>query len=608
MAIRRVNKAIFQKEGGDVIFGEGVDGSATFDGTTTVLSLVPSSSVYKLVKDIYCTNLTVNSGVTLFTNGFRIFVNGTFTNNGTVGMPAAVAHSVSDGSGTISGRQNALNPAKAWGTSTDSISVTDLYDLDDSISGWFITGSGTITKIGGGSLGVAGTAGNVTAATGPFAGNAGTFPGALTGQAGGAGNAGTAGNPATAGTGGAGGLGGGLVIIFAKTIAGSGTIVSYGFAGSSGNPATPGNAGVAGNAAPSITGYHTSGNYPHNAGGTIVNPTSGTPHPSGHNAGAHPHPSGAHPHPDGGPHANPHNAVLHTAAGHHNASNTHAHTSHGHNAVTHRSAPYVLYILGHNGGSAHNAGNGSHPHGVNGHRISGHNGNSNASHGSHASGISVNQIGFSNHNGTPQKDPTKLNAGHGHHAGNHNAGNHPYHHPSGAFPNNPSSNHNGHVYTNAGHGHHHVAAAAHPATNAPHTNIPSVGLNSGHHGGQHHHAGHHPHPAGSHPHPAGSTGPAPHSGTPHPSGHNAGSHPHTAATINVTTGAVTSNRTAAPAHNATNANYSGGTGGAAGSAGTGNAGNPGASGSTGGIIVVTRNPGNVSPQIGHSNYSKVIDI
>ncbi len=66
MAIRRVNKAIVQKEGGDVIFGEGVDGSATFDGTTTVLSLVPSSSVYKLVKDIYCTNLVVNSGVTLF--------------------------------------------------------------------------------------------------------------------------------------------------------------------------------------------------------------------------------------------------------------------------------------------------------------------------------------------------------------------------------------------------------------------------------------------------------------------------------------------------------------------------------------------------------------
>jgi hypothetical protein len=24
--------------------------------------------------------------------------------------------------------------------------------------------------------------------------------------------------------------------------------------------------------------------------------------------------------------------------------------------------------------------------------------------------------------------------------------------------------------------------------------------------------------------------------------------------------------------------------------------------------VVTRNPGNVSPQIGHSNYSKIIDI
>jgi len=80
--------------------------------------------------------------------------------------------------------------------------------------------------------------------------------------------------------------------------------------------------------------------------------------------------------------------------------------------------------------------------------------------------------------------------------------------------------------------------------------------------------------------------------------------------LNTTTGAVTSNRSAAPNHNATNVNYTGGTGGAAGAAGAANAGGTGVTGSTGGIILVTRNLGNFNAanQIGHSNYSKVIDI
>ena len=97
MAIRRVNRPIVQREGGDAIFGEGTDGAATFDGTATVISLAPTSNVYKLVKDIYCTNLTVNSGVTLFTNGFRVFVKGNIKNHGPVGMTTATAHSVADG-------------------------------------------------------------------------------------------------------------------------------------------------------------------------------------------------------------------------------------------------------------------------------------------------------------------------------------------------------------------------------------------------------------------------------------------------------------------------------------------------------------------------------
>jgi hypothetical protein len=71
---------------------------------------------------------------------------------------------------------------------------------------------------------------------------------------------------------------------------------------------------------------------------------------------------------------------------------------------------------------------------------------------------------------------------------------------------------------------------------------------------------------------------------------------------------VTSNKAAAPTTTATNANYTGGTGGSVGTAGTANPGAPGATGSTGGIVVVARNTGNAAGQIGHSNFSKIIDI
>lgn len=61
------------------IYGTGNDGSVTFDGSSTVLSLVPSSSVYTLTKDIFCQNMTVSDSVTIKPNGYRIFVKNILT-------------------------------------------------------------------------------------------------------------------------------------------------------------------------------------------------------------------------------------------------------------------------------------------------------------------------------------------------------------------------------------------------------------------------------------------------------------------------------------------------------------------------------------------------
>jgi hypothetical protein len=65
------------------IFGDGSDGAVTFDGTTTILGIAPSSSTYTLTRDIFCTTITVNSGVTIKAAGYRIFANVSVTINST---------------------------------------------------------------------------------------------------------------------------------------------------------------------------------------------------------------------------------------------------------------------------------------------------------------------------------------------------------------------------------------------------------------------------------------------------------------------------------------------------------------------------------------------
>ena len=53
--------------GGDEIYGFGQDGNVTITGDTT------------LARDMFYNDLTINTGCTLDTNGYRIFVRGTLT-------------------------------------------------------------------------------------------------------------------------------------------------------------------------------------------------------------------------------------------------------------------------------------------------------------------------------------------------------------------------------------------------------------------------------------------------------------------------------------------------------------------------------------------------
>ena len=89
-ALNSINTRRKQRPGNDLIYGPGGDGDVTITGTTI------------LTEDKYYNNLTVNSGTNLVTNGFRVFVKETLTNNGTIGLPAAFAGET--GIGTLVGR------------------------------------------------------------------------------------------------------------------------------------------------------------------------------------------------------------------------------------------------------------------------------------------------------------------------------------------------------------------------------------------------------------------------------------------------------------------------------------------------------------------------
>ena len=63
-------------------YGDGADGTATCDGSTAVTGMSRSGSIYTMTRDVYFTILTINDGVTVKKNGYRLFVNDTLNLNG----------------------------------------------------------------------------------------------------------------------------------------------------------------------------------------------------------------------------------------------------------------------------------------------------------------------------------------------------------------------------------------------------------------------------------------------------------------------------------------------------------------------------------------------
>ena len=337
MSIERLGKRYEQRIGNDSVYGNGSDGDVIISNSS-----VPTV----LTRDMYYNSLEVQSGCRLITNGYRVFVKNTLTNNGVIGADLLYTPAIVDG--TVSGRSN--NETLQYSISQTSPSPIDLNLLNDievAITGYFVDVASQPRVIRGGvagakgadgsghtsgAAGVDGTNGNAgTGATSGVAnsGGAGNPGGGLPGHwhyahggsgvyynfhahgtaGGNSGNAGHAnpgtngaagtkglkgnpGNPGVSGVGGNGGVGGPVVLIASKSIVGSGSVVSVGRQGSSGNAgsagtvgsgANPGNAGGSGAAGNATNGN--SGNDGHGAVGYVHAHDSGFHNP-GHSFGS----------------------------------------------------------------------------------------------------------------------------------------------------------------------------------------------------------------------------------------------------------------------------------------------------------------------------------
>jgi hypothetical protein len=98
----------------DSMFGDGSDGNVTIAVDTT------------LTRDMYYNNLTINVGVKLLPDGYRIFVRHTLTLNGNIvvdGNDGSTAPDTPSGSGGAGGGTQPVSGARVLGLSTNLLSI-----------------------------------------------------------------------------------------------------------------------------------------------------------------------------------------------------------------------------------------------------------------------------------------------------------------------------------------------------------------------------------------------------------------------------------------------------------------------------------------------------
>ena len=157
-------------EGVDSVYGTGADGDATLDGSTTVLSMAPSSSVYSMTQDLYFNDLTINANVRLAPNGYRIFVKGTLKfvgTNSTIGYTAgfSTSGSIMQGGAASTAVTHSLGGSATGFTATAPTAAmggANYFKVPaQAITGYSVTASGGPTFLRGGAGGASQAGGGI---------------------------------------------------------------------------------------------------------------------------------------------------------------------------------------------------------------------------------------------------------------------------------------------------------------------------------------------------------------------------------------------------------------------------------------------------------------
>lgn len=211
-------------------WGGGALGAITFDGSSAVTGFSRSGSTYTATAPCGATNATIDAGVTVLMNGHTMNCTGTLTVNGTLRSNNGDSTGITAGSATAA-QMTGTCGAGSNGLVTKPSSPSAVTNAIGGAGG----AGGTSVALGAGNAGAAATApsaalGGLVACYSLFAVQTGRLYGSTTQFNGGAGGCGGPGNNGV-GAGGGGGAGGMVMAIYAKVIAGSGTITVQGGTG-----------------------------------------------------------------------------------------------------------------------------------------------------------------------------------------------------------------------------------------------------------------------------------------------------------------------------------------------------------------------------------------
>lgn len=241
--------------------GDGSDGAVNLDGSNTFSFLSKSSSTYTMTRDIYVTDLIIQSGSTLVTDGYIIYVSGTISGSGTLdyGTPAAAGNGSTSTGGTagaaagsgrlkeVAGSAGANGPNSNVTGNSPSTASSGQLGVAGALGG---AGAQSSTAQAGGNGGSSAALSTVFTKLGATAfstlsgldinlsGVFAYYKGSSGGNGGGSGGGAASGAPG--GGGGGGGSSGGVILLIANHWSGTFTIKALGGAGGVGGNGTAG--------------------------------------------------------------------------------------------------------------------------------------------------------------------------------------------------------------------------------------------------------------------------------------------------------------------------------------------------------------------------------